>query len=112
MEPTFKLNNLRVEISPKSQKLIGDYQVGDYFDVIGENIYIPEGKGVSIYALAALIPLLPAKQRAVDPFDWMNSDNEIIYPDPGCHIIYDIKKIGEKTFVRSETTYTPLPDEQ
>ena len=43
-----------------------------------------EGQGFSIYSLAALLPLLPAKQRPTHPNDWMSTDAEVACPDPNC----------------------------
>ncbi len=48
----------------------------------GEMLYLPPGQGFSIYSLAALLPLLPAKQRQTDPNDWMTTDAEVACPDP------------------------------
>ncbi len=109
MKAQFTLNNLRVSISPKSTRLIAPYKVGDSFELIGENIFLPAGQGFSLYGLATLLPLLPAKQRALDPSDWMNSDHEVLYPDPHCHIVYEIQVTGRSTFLREETTLNPLP---
>ena len=79
-ERTFELYNLRVEISDRSGPIIGRHKVGDYFEVIGEDIFLPPGQGFSIYSLAALLPLLPAKQRPTDPNDWMSTDAEVACP--------------------------------
>ena len=45
-------------------------------------LYLPPNQGFSIYSLAALMPLLPAKQRILDPNDWMYSDSDVACPDP------------------------------
>ena len=45
-------------------------------------LHLPPGQGFSIYSLAALLPLLPAKQRPRDPNDWMSTDAEVACPDP------------------------------
>ena len=36
---------------------------GDHFELRGEMLYLPPGQGFSIYSLAAVLPLLAAKQR-------------------------------------------------
>ena len=43
---------------------------------------LPPGQGFSIYSLAAVLPLLAAKQRVTDENDWMSSDAEVACPDP------------------------------
>ena len=45
---------------------------------------LPPGQGFSIYSIAAVLPLLAAKQRMTHPNDWMTSDAEIACPDPNC----------------------------
>src|SRR5262249_31499315 len=69
-ELTFELYNLRVEISDRSGPIVGKHRVGEYFEVIGEDLFLPPGQGFSLYALAALLPLLPAKQRPAHVNDW------------------------------------------
>lgn len=106
--PSFELYNLRVEISEQSGTIIGKHKVGDYFEVIGEDIFLPAGQGFSLYALGALLPLLAAKQRITDAVDWMSTDEYIADPDPNCKAIYRITRTGTTTFYRSDVTATPL----
>ena len=59
---------------------------------------LPPGQGFSIYSLAALLPLLPAKQRVTDPNDWMTSDAEVACPDPNCPTRFRITRTGRRYF--------------
>lgn len=106
----FELYDLRVEISSvkKGMEDICNHHLGDYFELRGENITIPPGKSFSIYALAAVLPLLPAKQRVLDRYDWMDSDNEVMCPDPLSEAKMKITRIGKTTFNRGDTTGTVL----
>jgi len=106
-ESTFELYNLRVEISERSGTIIGRHQVGDHFEVIGEDIFLPPGQGFSLYALAALLPLLPAKQRPTHDNDWMTSDEYVADPDPNCKAVYRITRTGKSVFRRADVTATP-----
>jgi uncharacterized repeat protein (TIGR04076 family) len=106
-ERTFELFNLRVEISDKSGPIVGKHKVGDYFEVIGEDVFFPPGQGFSLYALSALLPLLPAKQRPTHENDWMTSDEYVADPDPNCKAVYRITRTGRTVFRRSDTTATP-----
>jgi uncharacterized repeat protein (TIGR04076 family) len=58
--------------------------------------------------LAALLPLLAAKQRITDPNDWMSTDADIACPDPNCPTQFRITRMGKRRFVRSEVTATTL----
>ncbi len=67
---------------------------GDYFDLRGGRISIPEGKHICLYALSALLPLLPAKQRTgADPNDWMPRVDRVVCPDPDGQVVYRIDSL-------------------
>jgi uncharacterized repeat protein (TIGR04076 family) len=71
-------------------------------------LILPPGQGFSIYSLAALLPLLPAKQRLSHPNDWMTTDAEVACPDPNCPTRFRIRRTGIRHFRRSEVTAVPL----
>lgn len=108
IDDTFELYNLRVEISPRSGRIIGKHKIGDYFDVIGEDIFIPGGQGFSLYALASLLPLLPLKQRKNHPHDFAETDEFIADPDANSQAIYQIKRTGTTVFKHSAISGEPL----
>lgn len=64
---------------------------------------------VPALSLAALLPLLPAKQRATDPNDWMSTDAEMACPDPHCPTRFRITRTGKRRFNRAQVTATPMP---
>ena len=78
--------------------------VGDCFFVDGGKIRIPDGKHFCIYALAAVLPLLPAKQRAIASADWMAHDQEVACPDPDERCIMRIEQIGVSRMTTDERT--------
>jgi uncharacterized repeat protein (TIGR04076 family) len=79
--------------------------VGDYFEVSGSNrITIPDGKHFCLYAMAAVIPLLPAKMRALDPNDWMAQDSLVACPDPEERLVMKIERVGMEELMASELT--------
>lgn len=72
--------------------------VGDFFDVIGGKIIIPEGKYVCLWALQSMMPFLPAKQRKIDEEnDWIPYTERICCPDPNGMVIYRIETIDPVT---------------
>jgi uncharacterized repeat protein (TIGR04076 family) len=108
----FELYDLRVEvIGPPGQAIYCGARLGDYFELQGEMLKLPPGQGFSIYSLAALLPLLPAKQRITDPNDWMSSDAEVACPDPNCATRFRITRTGRRRFERSQVTATSLAGE-
>jgi len=73
-------------------------QVGDYFEVTeSSKLRIPQGKHFCIYALNAILPLLPAKQRQLDKNDWLDHDVLVACPDPEEGLIMRIERIAQRT---------------
>jgi uncharacterized repeat protein (TIGR04076 family) len=108
----FELYDLRVEvIGPTDRPIYCGARPGDYFELHGEMLKLPPGQGFSIYSLAALLPLLPAKQRVTDPHDWMSSDAEVACPDPNCPTRLRITRTGRRHFRRADVTAVALPDD-
>ena len=108
MDDTFTLWDLRVEvIAPPDARIWCGAAPGDHFELRGEMLHLPPGQGFSIYSLAAVLPLLAAKQRESHANDWMTSDAEVACPDPNCPTRFRITRTQRRTFHRSATTATP-----
>lgn len=105
----FELYDLRVEVVVGEKEMVCDHREGDYFELRGENLSLPDGQSFPIYPLAALLPLLPAKQRRTDPNDWMTTDAEVACPDPHCGGRFRIVRTGVTTFRHGDVTRVPLP---
>ena len=104
-DDSFDLFDLRVEaICPPGARILCGAKPGDHFLLRGELLHLPDGQGFSIYSLAAVLPLLAAKQRPTHPNDWMTTDAEIACPDPNCGSRLRIMRIGTRRFRHSETT--------
>ena len=60
----FELFDLRVDVVvPPGARVLCGAKPGDHFVLHGEMLHLPPGQGFSIYSLAAVLPLLAAKQR-------------------------------------------------
>ena len=106
----FELYDLRVEVvAPPGERILCNATLGDWFEVRGEVLHFPPGQGFSMYSLASIIPLLPAKQRPTDAKDWMSTDAEVACPDPNCPTRFRITRLGKRTFRHADTTVVPLP---
>ncbi|RMF40205.1 MAG: TIGR04076 family protein [Alphaproteobacteria bacterium] len=106
----FALWDLRVEVVAGAAPMVCDHPEGSWFEVQGEMlVFPPEHPGFPLYPLAAILPLLPAKQRDTDPHDWMTTDAEIACPDPHCGGRFRITRIRRRRFRHSEVTLVPLP---
>ena len=105
---TFTLYDLRVEVVQGPGEMVCNHQVGDSFEVCGEDIKFPAGQTFPLYPLAAILPLLPARQRETEPNDWMTTDMEVACPDPHCGARFRITRTGQSTFRHGEVTRVPL----
>ena len=106
----FTLYDLRVEVVATARPMVCDHRAGEYFLVVGEKLVFPEDgrRSFPLYPLAALLPLLPAKQRATAASDWMTTDEEVACPDPHCGARFRITRIGERSFRHADTSAVPL----
>lgn len=105
----FTLYDLRVEVIGDPERMVCGHRVGDSFELSGESLSLPAGQSFPIYPLAALLPLLPAKQRDTHPNDWMTTDTDVACPDPHCGAVFRITRTGKRTFRHGEVTRVPLP---
>ena len=113
IEDAFELYDLRVEaVIPPDAPVYCGAKEGDYFELRGEMLTLPAEQGFSIYSLAAVLPLLAAKQRMTHPNDWMTSDTDIACPDPNCGSRLRIRRLGLRRFSHVATTAVPLPNKQ
>lgn len=105
----FSLYDLQVQTVGDISTFVCSHRLGEAFRVQGENLIFPENSPqFSMYALAALLPLLPAKQRDTHQNDWMTTDAEIACPDPHCGAKFRITRGERRTFSHSEVTRVPL----
>lgn len=113
-DDTFWLYDLRIEVvgCQPGKEMVCNHPVGTYFEVSGENLSLPPGQTFPIYPLAALLPLIPAKQRMTHKNDWMSTDMDIACPDPNCGGIFRITRIRKRVFHHSEVTIVPLDSQE
>ncbi|KAF9463224.1 hypothetical protein BDZ94DRAFT_1259416 [Collybia nuda] len=108
----FQLYDILVEvICPPGERILCGAKPGDSFRLEGEMMSLPAGQGFSIYSLAAVLPLLAAKQRVTHANDWMSTDAEVACPDPNCKSRLRITRLGLRTFSHGEVTLVPLTTE-
>jgi uncharacterized repeat protein (TIGR04076 family) len=87
-----KLRNLRVVVDEVRGKCTSGMMPGDHFILRSGRLYIPAGGHFCLYALHAVIPFLPAKQRHLEDGDWMKGELHVICPDPAGNVIMRIEQ--------------------
>lgn len=101
----FRLANLRVTVVAIEGRSVCGLAVGDFFEVTeSSRVRIPAGRHFCLYALAAVLPLLPAKMRALDPDDWLAHDSLVACPDPDERLIMRIERTDQAVLKTTDLT--------
>ena len=104
MNDEFVLFDLRVIVERVGKRCTCAVKVGDYFEIKSGKIFLPPGKSFCLYALQSALPLLPAKQRPLQPADWMETDTRVTCPDPACKLMMRIERGARRVLRYSETS--------
>ena len=100
-----RLFDLRVTVERIEGRSVCGLAVGDYFEVTESNrVRIPEGRHFCMYALQAVMPLIPAKQRRLPAEDWLEQDSLVCCPDPEERVVMRIERLPERTLTTEELT--------
>jgi len=105
------LFDVRVEVEEVKGFCDLPMRPGDYFEVRGGRLIIPEGKHMCIWALQSLLPMIPLKQRTIaESNDWVNHTHRMICPDPNGMVVYKFTRIGlDGAAVARVETQRPVP---
>jgi uncharacterized repeat protein (TIGR04076 family) len=87
------LYDLRVTVERIEGRSTCGLEPGDYFELTeSSRVRIPEGKHFCVFALAAVIPLLIAKERKLPAGDWLEQETFVACPDPEERLIMRIER--------------------
>ena len=97
--------DLRVTVERIEGRSVCGLKVGDYFELTDSSrLRIPDGKHFCAFALAAVLPLLVAKQRRLPKGDWLEEDTLVACPDPDERTVMRIERIRRRRIPTSELT--------
>ena len=100
-----KLYDIRVTVERIEGRSVCGLEVGDYFEVTeSSRLRLPPGGHFCIYALAAVLPLLPARQRQLPPSDWLEQDSLVACPDPEERLVMRITRTVRRSMRSSDLT--------
>jgi uncharacterized repeat protein (TIGR04076 family) len=100
-----ELFDLRVTVERIEGRSVCGLAPGDYFELTDSSrLRIPAGKHFCLYALQAVAPLLPAKQRQLAAGDWLEQDTLVCCPDPEERVVMRIERIGRTSIPTAELT--------
>ncbi|MEY2846978.1 MAG: hypothetical protein RL076_2524 [Chloroflexota bacterium] len=105
MSLPFTLFDIRVTVDAIEGRAVCGLAVGDYFEVThSSQVRIPAGKHFCLYAMSAIMPLIPAKQRLLASNDWLERDTLVACPDPEERLIMRIERIHSRTLDSTDLT--------
>jgi uncharacterized repeat protein (TIGR04076 family) len=97
--------DLRVTVDRIEGRSVCGLEPGDYFELTeSSRVRIPEGRHFCLYALSAVLPLLPAKQRRLPDEDWLEHETFVACPDAEERLIMRIERIRERRLRSSDLT--------
>jgi len=100
-----RLHDLRVTVERIEGRSVCGLEVGDWFEVTeSSRVRIPNGKHFCLFALSAVLPLLPAKMRSLPDGDWLEQDSLVCCPDPDERLVMRIERLGERTLRTEDLT--------
>ncbi len=87
------LHDLRVVVEEVRGRCTSGMRPGDTLTLQSGRLYIPAGRSFCLYALQAVLPLLPAKQRPLPDGDWLKGASRVICPDPAGNVILRLERL-------------------
>jgi len=104
-EADMELYDLRVTVDSIEGRPVCGLAVGDYFELTNSSqLRLPAGRHFCMYALAAVLPLLPAKQRQLPEADWLERESLVACPDPDERLIMRITRTGRRPLRSADLT--------
>lgn len=102
---SYELYDLRVTVDRIEGRPVCGMRVGDHIDLVrSSQLRLPDGGHFCLFALQAVLPLLPAKQRDLDADDWLERDTHVACPDPDERLIMRIERVARQSFEVNDLT--------
>lgn len=95
-----ELYDLRVVVDRIEGRSVCGMSVGDCFEVRNSAQLSTTSGHFCLYAIQAVLPMIPAKQRKLPDGDWLEQDAYVACPDPEERLIMRIER-GELRSMRS-----------
>jgi uncharacterized repeat protein (TIGR04076 family) len=97
--------DIRIVVDRIEGRPVCGLAVGDYIEVTeSSRLRLPDGGHFCLYALAAALPLIPAKQRDLPADDWLERDQEVTCPDPDERLVMRIERTRRRTLRQEDLT--------
>jgi uncharacterized repeat protein (TIGR04076 family) len=78
-------------------------KMGDYFEVSGSTLTLPQGRPFCIYAMTAVFPVLASRLAHIREDDWLARKPWVCCSDPGEGVVLRLDRV--------DPTAPPLPEQ-
>ncbi len=92
--PEAAAGDLRIAVHEVRGKCTSGMAPGHYALLRESSLYLSQP--FCLYALQAILPLLPAMQRKLAPNDWMAEEKVVICPDPAGNVLLRVDRVTGK----------------
>ena len=100
-----ELYDLRVTVDSIEGRSVCGMAVGDYVEVCDSaRLRLPEGRHFCVWALAAVLPFLAAKQRDLPGGDWLERDTLFCCPDPEERLTMRVERVRRRRLNSADLT--------
>jgi uncharacterized repeat protein (TIGR04076 family) len=100
-----ELYDLRCVVDRIEGRSVCGMAVGDYFELENSaHLKLPENSHFCVYALAAVLPFLAAKQRALPEGDWLQRDTLFCCPDPEERLVMRVERTRRRRMNSADLT--------
>ncbi|QKW13887.1 TIGR04076 family protein [Verrucosispora sp. NA02020] len=100
-----EIYDLKVTVDRIEGRSVCGMAVGDSFDLVNSaHLKLPDGKHFCVYALAAVLPFLAAKQRDLAAGDWLDQDSLFACPDPEERLIMKVERTCRRRMNSADLT--------
>ncbi|RIV32706.1 TIGR04076 family protein [Micromonospora radicis] len=100
-----EIYDLKVTVDRIEGRSVCGMATGDSFELVNSaHLRLPEGKHFCVYALAAVLPFLAAKQRDLAAGDWLAQDSHFACPDPEERLVMKVERTCRRTMNSADLT--------
>ncbi|OKI63388.1 TIGR04076 family protein [Micromonospora sp. CB01531] len=104
-EHDMEIFDLRCTVERIGGRSVCGMAVGDYFELEqSAHLRLPDGKHFCVYALAAVLPFLAAKQRSLPARDWLERDTLFCCPDPEERLVMRVERTRRRGMNSADLT--------
>jgi uncharacterized repeat protein (TIGR04076 family) len=100
-----ELYDLRCVVDRIEGRSVCGMAVGDYFELEhSAHLTLPPGSHFCVWALAAVLPFLAAKQRSLPAGDWLERDTLFSCPDPEERLVMRVERTRRRQLNSDDLT--------